>query len=53
MYSKKRLIVMVVCLLLVTLLIAPSTMGAAKTHNLRLAHICDEGHPVHQGALRF
>ncbi|HBL36095.1 MAG TPA: C4-dicarboxylate ABC transporter substrate-binding protein [Firmicutes bacterium] len=53
MFSKKSLIVMVVFMLLLTLLIVPSTMGATRNYTLRLAHICNEGHPIHQGALLF
>ncbi|MGE5606287.1 MAG: TRAP transporter substrate-binding protein, partial [Bacteroidota bacterium] len=53
MFSKKSLVVTVLCLAVITIMILPVTFGAEKTYTLKLAHITNEGHPVHQGALLF
>lgn len=53
MSSQKRLMVTVIGLLLLIILVIPSTTGAQKQYTLRLAHICNEGHPIHQGSLLF
>lgn len=44
---------MVLCLIVVIVMTLPTTFGAEKTYTLRLAHITNEGHPIHQGALLF
>lgn len=44
---------MVLCLAVIIVMSLPTTFGAEKTYTLKLAHITNEGHPVHQGALLF
>lgn len=53
MFRKKSLVVMAICILLLAVMFLPTTTGAPKQYTLRLAHICNEGHPIHQGSLLF
>ncbi len=53
MFTKKSSFVMVLCLIVIIVMTLPTTFGAGKTYTLKLAHITNEGHPVHQGALLF